>query len=1033
MNRLSEISLAVRRALPVQAISTSRIMLALALTSAAATPALAQETPAAETTTVVVTGSRIPAPNLESTSPVQVVTAQEILQGGRMDISDVINQLPQNFNNGLGQDLGNNTSGLTTAGGISTADLRGLGPNRTLVLVNGRRLGVGSPYTVIQSPAPNLDQIPTFLLERVDVVTGGASAVYGSDAIAGVINFITKQNFEGIQVDYHVGKNFYHNDSSYMHELASDFGASFPTGYSKDGKTQTINVTAGTNIADGAGNLTAYFSYHQKDPVSSANRDFGACQLAYVKATDTAECTGSANSNLFSIDPALNTLYSVQGNEFVDWGSQDTSPPALYNSQPLIFMSRDDTRYMAGFLAHVDLNDYVKPYGEFHFMKDETHQLIAPSALFLQQNPNDPTGNGNYNVNCSNPFLSAGQAGLIGCTPAMVDADRAFIQAQLADPTRPAGAPLQALNVANVFMARRNIEGGARFSDYEHTTYRAVGGIKGSLGAAWSYDAYAQYYSVDFFNRNGNYQSYANIDKALLVTGSAANPTCLSGGSCVPYNLFQQGGVTQAQVQYLALDGTAQGTSTLRTYHADFTGELGEYGIKLPTSSNGVGVNIGYERRMETLEFAPDDAEKSGQLAGFGGAPVSIDKSQSVDEEFIEVRVPIMEDRPGVKDLVFDTGARLSDYSVTGKINTHKFELQYAPITDVRFRASFQRAIRAPSLIELFNPQAIGLIQFGDDPCATTAEVRASAAQCANTGLSAAQYATGVPNTVSGQMTQLAGGSTVLSAETSKSYTIGVTLTPTFLPNFTGSLDFYNIDLKGGIGVFPADVIMNNCLNTGNPVFCSQIVRNTANGALNGPTQQTGGYIIQTAQNLSTTVLRGIDAQLNYRLPMDTLGDLTFALNGAYLLKNEQAPAPGITPYDCAGLFGSVCQTVNPEWRHVVRTTWETPWAHLSLSLNWRYIGKVSLDQNESNPTLHFSKFGQYDGFNAKISAYNYFDIAGTWGFRDDMELRFGVNNIADKNPPIVTSEITAGGDANTYSTYDQFGRQAFLAVTMKF
>ena len=155
--------------------------------------------------------------------------------------------------------------------------------------------------------------------------------------------------------------------------------------------------------------------------------------------------------------------------------------------------------------------------------------------------------------------------------------------------------------------------------------------------------------------------------------------------------------------------------------------------------------------------------------------------------------------------------------------------------------------------------------------------------------------------------------------------------------------------------------------------------------------------------------------------------------NGAYLLDTKTKPGPGIDEYDCAGLFGFTCQTVNPEWRHVARTTWETPWANLAVSLNWRYIGKVSLDNNDSNPTLHFASFGQYNGFNARIPAYNYLDISGSWGFREGMQLRFGVNNIADKNPPIVTSEITAGGDANTYSTYDQLGRQAFIAVSMKF
>jgi outer membrane receptor protein involved in Fe transport len=1023
MNRLSEISLAVRRALPTPASATTRrIMLALAVSSVAAVPALAQEA-ATETQTVVVTGSRIPAPNLESTSPVQVVTSQEILQGGRMDISDVINQLPQNFNNGLGQDLGNNTSGLTTAGGVSTADLRGLGPNRTLVLVDGRRLGIGSPYTVIQSPAPNLDQIPTFLLERVDVLTGGASAVYGSDAIAGVINFITKKNFEGIQIDYHIGENFYRNDSTTVRRIAEDAGYDVPRGTSTDGKTQTINVMAGTNIADGNGNITAYFSYRMADPVASSDRDFGTCQLNYDKATQQPVCAGSANSNYFSIDPDGEVVYSVKGNEFVDWGTTDTNPAALFNSQPFIFMSRDDRRYMGGFMAHVDLSDQVKPYAEFHFMNDQTHQAIAPSALFLQSNPNDPTGNGNYNINCSNPFMSADQASKLGCTPAMIAQDAANIAAGLAPVT------------TNVFVGRRNIEGGGRTSDYEHTSYRGVGGIKGSLGNAWSYDAYAQYYRVDFFNRNSKYMNFANIDKALLVTTDpdTGAPVCVSGGSCVPYNMFRDGGVTQEAVDYLSLDGTAQGESTLKTIHVDFIGDLGEYGLKLPTASSGLGVNIGYERRQEFLAFAPDSAEQSGQLSGFGGAPAAINKSQTVNEGYIEIRAPLMEDRPGVKDLVFDTAFRESDYSVTGKVNTHKFELQYAPSSDVRFRASFQRAIRAPSLIELFNPQAIGLIAFGEDPCASTADNRRSLEDCLKTGATAAQYNAGIPNTVANQVTQLAGGNPDLDAEKSNSYTVGFTFTPTFLSNFTGSLDFFNIKLKGGIGTFPADVIMDNCLDTGDPTFCSQIVRNSSNGSLNGPTQDTGGYIIQTAVNIGQQTFRGIDAQANYRLPVDNFGDLTFSLNGSYLIKNENQIAPGVTPYDCQGLFGTVCQTVNPKWHHVVRTTWETPWANLALSLNWRYIGKVKLDQNEDNETLHFARIGVFNFFNAEIPAYNYLDVSGSWGFREGMQLRFGVNNIADKNPPIVTSEFVAGGDANTYGAYDQLGRQAFVAVTMKF
>src|SRR5579859_602470 len=213
--------------------------------------ALAQQAPATSAEPlqeIIVTGSRIAAPNEVSTSPIQVLSSKYIETSGKTDISDLITQLPQNFNNSLGQDLGNGTSGLTTAGGVATADLRGLGPNRTLVLVDGRRLGQGSPYTFIQSPAPDLDQIPAGLVERVEVVTGGASAAYGSDAIAGVINFIMKKNFEGFQIDGQLNENWHDNGNTFMQGMVRQFNGSVPaTGTSKDGRQRNFDMLMGTN------------------------------------------------------------------------------------------------------------------------------------------------------------------------------------------------------------------------------------------------------------------------------------------------------------------------------------------------------------------------------------------------------------------------------------------------------------------------------------------------------------------------------------------------------------------------------------------------------------------------------------------------------------------------------------------------------------------------------------------------------------------------------------------------------------------
>jgi outer membrane receptor protein involved in Fe transport len=438
------------------------------------------------------------------------------------------------------------------------------------VLVNGRRLGIGSPYTFIQQPAPDLDQIPAALVERVEVLTGGASATYGSDAIAGVLNFIMRKNFEGFQVDGNIGANWHDNHNTFTQDLQRDAGYTPLTGSGTDGRTTSINVIAGTGIAEGRGNITAYFGYMKTDPVTSADRDFGGCQLNPNADLDGAICFGSINSNFWEPQTGPNAFndYSVLGNNFIEFGSAETTPPARFNSQRFINIQRSNKRYTAGFFGHLDMTDNFQLYTEFGFMNDRTNQVVAPAAAFLFSNPNDPIS-GNYNINCSNPLMSAQQA-LTLCTQAEIDADAAAIAV--------GGAPV----TVNVAIGRRNVEGGARTSDYEHTNYRAVLGGKGSFNEAWSYDAYAQYYYTNFHTSNDQYMNFTSIDQALLVRRDAnGNPVCVSGGRCVPWNIFSDGGVTQDQLDFLYLSGTGYGTTTLRTIHGEVSGQLGEYGLKL--------------------------------------------------------------------------------------------------------------------------------------------------------------------------------------------------------------------------------------------------------------------------------------------------------------------------------------------------------------------------------------------------------------------------------------------------------------------
>ncbi|HEY0745843.1 MAG TPA: TonB-dependent receptor [Steroidobacteraceae bacterium] len=1015
------------------------------LCAAFAPPVFPQNSPAAtaapgsDISEITVTGSRISLPNVTSTSPIQVVTQQDIQTSGKIDVSDVILQLPQNFNNSF-SDFNGRTAALTVAGGLATADLRGLGPQRTLVLVNGRRLGAADANTANPNPAPDLDQIPTALIERIDVVTGGASSTYGSDAIAGVINFIMKKNFEGLEISGQVGENWHSQHSTFTQGLERQDGITPPTGDIHDGKNKSFDIIFGSSLAEGKGNVTAYFTYLQADPVPSGNRDFGACQLnASPNAAGTAftgaSCSGSGNSNFFQVNGG--TVYSVLGNQFVPNGSVPTNPPAVFNSQPYIYNGRDDLRYTAGFMAHVDLNDYAKPYTEFGFMNDRTDQKIAPSALFRGANPLDPTGANSYNVNCDNPFLSSQQAGIL-CTPAQL----AYVAANPGTACLfPDGA--SSPNCANVNIGRRNIEGGGRESYYEHNNYRAVVGMQGELGPAWRYDAYGQYYYTTFFNINKQYLNFAGISNALQVKGSAANPACISGPPCVPYNIFSDGGVTQDALNYLYLNGSAYGTNAERIAHVDVTGNLGQYGIKSPFANDGLSMNVGYEHRSEQEAFDPDSGEQSGLLAGFGGATAPIHQGYHLNEEFIEFGGALVQDKPGIASLLVDTGFRHSDYSTTGSVNTGKFEVQYQPVTDIRFRGSYQKAIRAPNLIELYNPAVVGLVTAGSDPCAPneiSGLIVATLAQCLRTGVTAAQYNSGsIPQGTGSQLSQLQGGNTQLKPEKADSYSIGATLTPSFLSGFSGSIDYFKIKLKDSIGAIPPGLLLQECLNTGDPQFCSKIVRNPVDGSLTGASVSGGGYIVQTSLNIGAATVSGIDFQGTYKLPLASFGSLGFALNGALLLKDETQPFPGGPTYDCAGLFGVVCGTVNPRWRHNLRTTWSTPW-NVQIAATWRFIGKVSLDNNDPNPLLNgHSYLNQNTGgpafnyFDARLPNFSYIDLAATWQAYKGIEIRAGINNMLDKDPPLVTSEITAGGANNTYETYDTLGRQVFVAFTSKF
>lgn len=965
---------------------------------------------------VVVTGTRIPSPNLESVSPVQVVGAQEVTLGGRPVTADILNQLPQVSQNSQ-TGFSTTSNPLSGPGGTATVDLRGLGQQRTLVLVDGRRLGIGDPDTGNSNPSPDLNQIPSQLIERVEVLTGGASATYGSDAIAGVVNFIMKRDFEGVQIDAQWGVYQHEQHNEFVQGLLPARQVPQPKKHVWDGKSRDLSIIMGANFEEGRGNVTGYFTYHDQDPVTQTKRDYSACQVV-LNANGTVTCAGSPNSNqwLLAVGGGFNlpgspTQIAVVGNTFVPWsGTANTTPPPFFNSNDYAYLLHQGTRYTAGFMARYEVSKHLEFYGDFGFMQDKSNVQIAPTGLF-QGSGASP--NGGFLVNCNNPFMSAQQRGVIGCSAADI----------------ASGAS------KDLLIGRRNIEGGGRNQFYEHTNYRAVFGGRGQIAGSWKYDLYGSYYYTELFQAAQNYLSISRLQNALQVVQTPTGPQCISGGGCVPYNIFQDGQVSDAALAYLDIEGTSRGSIAERIIEATVTGDLGDYGIKSPWATDGVGVAFGFHNRRDHLEYQPDSAQLSGDLSGAGGASTPIDNSLRVTEGFAEARVPIIQGMTWAHDISAELGFRHSDYSTGINTETWKLGLSWAPTPDYKLRGSYNKAIRAPSILELYTPQAVtNTSQVAEDPCAAGAANPASLAACQNTGVTAAQYGV-IPQCPSGQCAVLLGGNTALGAETAKTFTIGATARPAFIRGFTASVDYFHVDLTDVIGAIPLGVILNRCLSTGDPEFCSQIVR-APNGILFGTTVGAGGYINGANTNIGAGVTSGVDFQASYALPLEdwgveNWGAISVNFTGSYLLKASVTPLPGDDSYDCAGLFGAQCQTLNPRWRHTMRVNWTTPWVDgLLVSATWRYIHGMTYEQDTNEPTIGT---GGRNAFNHKLPQRSYLDLAALWNINDMFAVRAGVNNVLDQDPPLVNNRISQTGSPNTYPTYDLLGRRLFVGFTAAF
>jgi outer membrane receptor protein involved in Fe transport len=862
----------------------------------------------------------------------------------------------------------------------------------------------------------------------VDVLTGGASAVYGSDAIGGVVNFIMNRNFEGFRIDgqYNVYQHDNGNDQVRDPLRTSSFPIPFPTDSKWDGQHYEITAVMGVNAPDGKGNVTAYVGYRHLNALLESQRDYSACSIITTYSADptvydTRACAGSSNSAFgrFRNANTPRTGLAVNPN-----GSQSFVPYSgafAFNYGPLNYFQRPEERYTAGFFAHYDVNDAVKLYSDFMFADDHTVAQIAPSGFFAGTGP---SGTSTFKINCNNPLMTATQ------------------QQQLC------GTALAGTSATTDVTLGFRFNGQNRQDDLRHTSYRIVLGSRGDLGQGWSYDAYLQYGSTIYNEHYNNDVSVRKAQNALLVDPATGQCTNDATGGCVPLNIFRLGGLTPAALSYVLTPGFKSGETVERVASASITGDLGQYGVKLPWATDGVGVALGTEYRRENLELNVDDEFRSGDLSGQGGPTLANRGGFDVYELFGEARVPIAQDLPFAKNLDLELGYRFSDYSTdAGVTHTYKVGLNYQPIDDLKLRASYNRAVRAPNVVELFSPNAVGLFG-GADPCAAgliTGNVQATLQQCQRSGVTAAQYTAGIEQCPAAQCSARFGGNLALKAEESDTYTVGFILQPRFIKGFDLSVDYFDIKVDNLISALP-ELTLIDCIINGNNAACAKIHRDPTNGAVFG--QQ--GFVDATNINTGFLKTSGIDINSNYRTNfadwgLGEWGGLNFNFVGTWTDKYEVQPATGGGTFDCKGLYGPVCSAITnastgpiPEWKHVFRITWTPPWAPVTISGAWRYISSVRFDGNQQNVFLA-DPLGRTNVLDDKINAQNYFDVAGTWKIRDTMTVRFGVNNIFDEDPPIVDSNNFPAsgppyGNGNTYpGTYDALGRMIFVGLTADF
>lgn len=917
---------------------------------------------------IIITGSRIARPETDYPNPITSVTAAAIEQSGRTNLTDLLTQTPALLNSSTSAQNSGSSAGFGTTG-VNLLNLRNLGTNRTLTLVNGRRHVAGLPGTA----AVDTNTIPVDLIDRIDVLTGGTSAVYGADGVSGVVNFVLKRNFDGLS-------------------------ARFQTGVSEqgDGGNQYGAITIGKNFAGDRGNVALAYEFNQDARINSFARSFtGDPQKTIGLVRNPADFPDTASvfdrvlfNNLRYADSSRNGAIDVDFDGIPDF----TGDGAVYNRGTLLpgsggLTQGGDSTPLAGYQGD------LQPLNRRHVVNGLASFEFAPAFRLF--------GEGKY---VKTHAFSVAQPTYDFFT--FISPDNPFIPANIA-----AVAP------DGVLLSRDNYDLGIRGETVDRETLRGVIGADGRISDHATYELSYVYGRTRTRNQSDNNRLsdryFAALDAVIdpatgLATcrsnlnpagnidpnnfdGPAVTFTPGPNSGCAPLNFFGENRSSAAALAFVTANQVSRSTVTQQVVSGSVSGDFGSI-FTLP--GGAVGFAVGAEYRRETSSSDPDAAYVQGLI---------LDSSQilpesgkfDVKEVFAELNVPLLKNTRFADTLSFGAAARLSDYSTVGRTTTWSVNAVYAPVKDITFRGTLSQAVRAPNIGELFGATS-GTFSFIDDPCDPQNVSEGTSSRAANctaalqaAGLSPAQIAAFSP-TSDPQATQSlpgrVGGNRSLREETAKTWTAGVVLRPQFVRGFTASFDWYNIRIRGAINTPTAQELVELCVDqpTLDNVYCANVQRDPATGYVND-------YLV-TPANVAAFRTAGADLKINYQFEPGSLGIFNLRFSGGYLDKLTFVPTIG------AEVDDDRREAFAPKFSATADLTWTSGPVTVNYGINWfDKTRRFTTEQLEANPDLSDPKFFWYK------EKWEH-ELQVSFKVEDRFTFYAGANNLFNQKPDVAAS-----------------------------